>query len=207
MRSITLPLLLVSLLAVPALAQKRTTKKDPDFPEAVEQAKKAYDAKEYGTAVSALQAALKAVQKLQRTALLAALPKPEGFTFKDEDNKNDEANPFTAGVAALGLQVTRHYEKGDKHIDVEVMANSPMVSMLAMMFNNPAIVKADGGEMVEYGQHKAILKKNGDDGQELTILLYDKHTVKVTVRGLSADELLAVFDQAAVDKLDKQLGK
>ena len=32
--------------------------------------------------------------------------------------------------------------------------------------------RADGGEIVKYGPHKAILKKQGDDGQELMLLMH-----------------------------------
>ncbi|HLQ37978.1 MAG TPA: hypothetical protein VK348_09260 [Planctomycetota bacterium] len=201
--------LLLALLAVPAAAQKRAAAvKEPTFPEALELAKKAFDGKEYGSAVSALQAAIRELQKLQRTAILAAMPKPAGFTFKDEERNDEAANPFAGGMSVLGLTVDRHYTKGDdKHIDIEVMANSPMVQMMAVMFSNPALVKADGGEIVEYGVHKAILKKNGDNGNELTILMYDKHVIKATSGGITVEELLAVIDQAMVDRMEKQLGK
>lgn len=206
MRTPLLTILIGSLLALPGAAQKRAAAaKEATFPEAVEQAKKSFDAQEYGAAVTALQAAIRAVQKLQRTAILTALPKPEGFTIRDEEPpKDDASNPF---AMTMGMVVLRHYDKGDgKSINVEIMANSPMAAMLAMMFANPSIVKADGGEIVEYGKHKALLKKNGDTGQELTILLFDKHVVKATAESMTAEELLAVFDQAAVDRVEKALG-
>lgn len=208
MKTLLFGLLVATLLALPGTAQKRSAAvKEATFPEALEQAKKAFDNKEYGAAISALQAAMRVAQKLQRAAILAALPQPEGFTFQDEEAKDDAAAPFLAGMAALGLNVTRTYSKGDsKRIDVEVLANSPMVGMLAMVFANPAVVKADGGEIVEYGKHKALLKKEGDNGHELTILLFDKHVVKATCQDLTAEELLVVFDQATVDRLEKALG-
>ena len=206
MRTPLLTILIGSLLALPGAAQKRAAAaKEATFPEAVEQAKKSFDAQEYGAAVTALQAAIRAVQKLQRTAILTALPKPEGFTVRDEEPpKDDASNPF---AMTMGMVVLRHYDKGDgKSINVEIMANSPMAAMLAMMFANPSIVKADGGEIVEYGKHKALLKKNGETGQELTILLFDKHVVKATAESMTAEELLGVFDQAAVDRVEKALG-
>jgi len=207
MRSFLLSSLSLLVLAIPAAAQKRAAAaKEPTFPEALEQAKKAFDAQEYGAAVSALQAAIRLAQKLQRAAVLEALPKPEGFTVADDDVKTDEGNPFA--TAMMGATATRHYTKGDdKRIDVEVMANSPMVAMFAVFFTNPAIVKADGGEIVEYGKHKALLKKSGDNGHELTIVMHDKHIVKATCSGLTVDELLAVLNQATVDRLEKPLGK
>lgn len=201
-------LLVVTFLAVPCLAQKRTAAtKEPSFAEAVEQAKKAFDSKEYGAAISALQAAIRAAQKLQRVAILAALPQPEGFTVEDEAVQDTDGLPFAASMAVMGSVLTRHYRQGDsKRIDVEVMANSPMVPMLTMMIANPALVKADGGEIVEYGKHKALLKPSGDSGHELTILLFDKHVVKATCQDMTVDALFAVFDQAAVDRLEKALG-
>lgn len=201
-------LLVATILAVPGLAQKRAAAtKEASFPEAVEQAKKAFDGKEYGAAISALQAAIRAAQKLQRVAILAALPQPEGFRVEDEAVQDTEGLPFAASMAVMGSVITRHYQKGDStRIDVEIMANSPMVPMLTMMIANPAMVKADGGEIVEYGKHKALLKKNGDSGHELTILLFDKHVVKATCQDMTADQLFAVFDQAAVDRLEQALG-
>lgn len=207
MKSMLSGILAAVVLAVPVLAQKRAAAtKEATFPEAVEQARKAFDSKEYGAAISALQAAIRAAQKLQRVAILAALPTPDGFAVRDEEVKDDAGLPFVATMAALGLNVTRHYEKGDTRIEVEVTANSPMVSMMSMMLANPSLVKADGGEIVEYGKHKALLKKNGDSGHELTILMFDKHVVKVTCEAMSADDLLVVFDQAAVDRLEQALG-
>ncbi len=204
-----LSILFAAAAAMPAVAQKRSSApKELTFTDALVAAQKAFEAGEFGGAISALQAAIRDVQKKQRLAVLAALPKPAAFTVKDDDPKDETANPFAAGLAALGSTITRHYEgKDGKGMDVEVMANSPLVSMMSMMLSNPAIAKADGGELVEYGAHKALLKKNGDDGQELTIVMYDKHLVKVTTRSMNADELFAVFDQAAVDRLEKPLGK
>jgi hypothetical protein len=207
MRVAPFVLLLAALLTSPLAAQTRVApKKDPTFPEAVEAAEKAFEKEIYGEAVSALQAAIKAVQKLQRTAILAALPTPEGLTFEDEEPVDMAGNPFAVGTSALGLTVTRHYRSDDRSIDVEVIANSPLVSMVAVMFANPEIVKADGGELIEYEKHKAILKKSGDAGLELTILMHGKHVIKATSEGLSIEDLLKVFDQAAVDRLEKPLG-
>jgi len=207
MRTRTLTLLLTSLLVLPATAQKRSGQpKEPSFADSVVAAQKAFEAKEYGTAITALQAAIKAVQKLQRAAILEALPKPAGYEVRDEEPADAANNPFGASLAAFGQTITRHCEKEDKRFDIEVMANSPLVGMLAVQFSSPQMIKASGGELVEYGAHKAILK-NDDGNLELMILLNEKHVVKVESRGHSEDELFAVFDQACVDRIEKQLGK
>ncbi|GAB4151128.1 MAG: hypothetical protein Fur0037_19850 [Planctomycetota bacterium] len=204
-----LALLLSCSLATLLPAQKRVgPKKEPTFAEALAQAQKAFEAKDYGAAMSSLQAAMQAVQKLQRRAILASMPRPAGFEFEDEGDQDAGANPFGASMAALGTTVSRKYtHESGKGFEIEVMANSPLVSMMGMMFSNPALATADGGEMIEYGKHKAILKKEGDDGRELTILMNGKHVVKVTSHGITDDELLKIFDQACIDAMEKPLGR
>jgi len=195
----------VSFVALVPAQERSGPKKNPTFPEAIDAAKKAVDAEKLGAAIVALQAAIRDLQKKQRVMILAALPKPDGW--KVEDPAPDEQGADLAGLFGAGSSVQRHYRKGDQSIDVEVTANSPLMQMMAMMFSNPALVQADGGEIVKYGAHKAILKKAGDNGQELSILMHDTHLIKATSQGVTADDLLKVFDQACVDRLEKPLGK
>ena len=204
----TLLLTLSTLLALPvALPQERVGPKKPlTFPEAIEQAKKAVDADKPGAAIAALQAAIKDLQKKQRAAILANLPRPEGWQLEDSP-EGDGSNDAAIGILGGHSTVTRHYRNGDKMVTVEVTANSPLMQMMTMLFANPAMIEAEGGELVKYGAHKAVLKKSGDRGQELTLLMHDAHLVKVTSEGLTGDELLQFFDQATVDRLEKPLGK
>jgi hypothetical protein len=193
-------------LGAPAAAQKRVGPKgELAFGDAVAAAQKAVEAGELGSAISALQAAIRDLQKQQRAAILAALPKPEGWQV--EDQPAAEAEAVAAGLALAGLTVQRHYTKDGQRLDVEVTANSPFLQMMAMMFANPALIAAEGGERVEYGQHKAILKAVGDSGAELQILMHDKHIIKVASQGVGGDELLEIFNQAFVDQMEKPLGK
>jgi len=207
MRSVSIGLLVATMWTAPALLQQRTApKKAPTFPEAIEMATKAADGEQFGTAISALQSAIRDLQKRQRVAVLAGMPKPEGWEIRDEE-VDEAAEELSAGMAAVGSTVRRNYRSGDKSLSVEVTANSPMLQMLAMMFSNPALIQADGGEIVQYGAHEAILKKQGGDGQELQILMHDKHLIRVSAQGVSADDLLKIFDQAFVDRMEKPLGK
>jgi len=202
-----LVLLAATFLLAPTSAQERSApKKNLAFPEALEVAKKSAEQEKLGAAIAALQAAIQDLQKKQRAAVLAAMPKPEGWTIQDPP-ADDQADAVAAGMFGAGYSTTRRYQKGQQQLNVEVTANSPLLQMLGMMFNNPALIEADGGEIVKYGAHKAILKKQGDDGQELMLLMHDTHLIKVSGNGVTADELLRVFDQAFVDRLEKPLGK
>jgi hypothetical protein len=208
MRTVLITVAVLGSLLVSTLAQERSaTKKPPTFAEAIETAKKAVEADKLGAAIAALQAALTDLQKKQRVAVLTALPKPDGWQVEDQA-VDEQAETLTAGMLGGTFAATRHYSQGEKSMHVEVTANSPLLQMgLAALFNNQALITADGGELVKYGQHKAILKKSGDKGQELSILMYDAHLIKVTSEGMTADELLKVFDQACIDRLEKPLGR
>jgi hypothetical protein len=196
--------LLFAFAVVPG--QERAGAKKPlAFAEAVEAAKKAVEAEKFGAGIAGLQAAIVDLQKKQRVAVLAALPKPEGWTF--EDPPVDESNAMVAAsLAAIGTTVNRRYTRGEHSIQVEITANSPMVGMMAALFNSPALIESDGGELVKYGAHRAILKKTGER-QELQLMMYDAHLIKVDATGLDGDGLLKVFDQAFVDRLEKPLGR
>ncbi|MGE3353493.1 MAG: hypothetical protein AB7O84_17280 [Planctomycetota bacterium] len=194
-------------LAPSAAAQERQKRTEaPTFTEALDQARAAVAESRLGGAISALQAAIRDLQKQQRTAILAALPTPEGFAFKDPAVKEIDEQ-LAAGVAAVGLNVRRRYRHEDgRTFEVEVTANSPVLKMMSMVFSNPAMVQAQGGELVKYGDHKAILKEQGER-VELQLMMHEEHLLKVEAQGLTGDQLLAIFDQAFVDRLEKPLGR
>lgn len=207
MRTALTTFALLFAAVTPSLAQERSAPKKPlTFAEAIEAAKKAAEADKLGAAIAALQAAIKDLQKKQRVAILAALPKPDGWQIEDPA-VDEQAEALGVGLLGGGFSATRNYQKGDLSMSVEITANSPLIQMMTMMFTNPTLIQAEGGELVKYGQHKAILKKSGDNGQELTILMHETHLIKVTTTGVGADDLLKVFDQACIDRLEKPLGK
>jgi hypothetical protein len=194
-------------LCLPLAAQKRATpKQELTFPDLLKAATTAFEGKDFGAAVSALQEALRMAQQKQRDAIVAALPKPDGWKVEDEGNDAVD-NPFLGGLAALGSTITRRYTKGEQSLSIEVIANSPVAQMVSMMLTNPALLAAQEGEVVEYGAHKALLKKDGDDAYELQILMHGKHLVTARSTKLTDKELFAIVDQKAIDALDKQLGK
>jgi hypothetical protein len=196
---------LAALVSVAAAQERMAPKKALTFPEAIDAAKQAVATDNLGAAIAALQAAIKDLQKKQRTAILASLPRPDGWQV--EDSAQDDPATELAASMGTGYTVSRRYRQGERSMQVEVTANSPLIGMMTVLFSNPALIEADGGELVKYGAHKAILKRLGEQGHELSILMHDQHLLKVTAEGIGADDLLKVFDQACVDRLEKPLGK
>ena len=88
---------------------------------------------------------------------------------------------------------------------VTVTADSPLIAMFSMMIGNPAMIPA-GSELIKYGRHNAILEtRKNDQGFKLQIVI-DSSLIDVDARGLTDEQLLRMFDQAAVDRVAAALG-
>lgn len=206
-RPILLSLVALPILLAPTL-QKRVSKSPGDFKAVVQDAVRAWDAGKYSLCQEALKQATTIVLEKRTETILAALPAPlEGWEIQPERNANQQ-NPFAAAMGGVvGNIIQRKYKAtgGRGRLDVTVTADSPMVSMLGMMFGNPAMLDANS-EMIEYEAHKAILKKEGNR-LNLQILISGKHVVDATLQGQqSEDVMFGFFDQKAVDALAAALG-
>ena len=203
-----LALLGAGMLAVPAF-QKRVKQPDAsDFPSMHQAAREAWDAGKYGTCMEKLKECIGLVSVKRRDTILAAFPgAPEGFTFPEDKTVNAAQNAMLGTIAAgIGNVIDRRYneENGRGSINMTLTADSPMVQMFSMMINNPAMLDANS-ELIEYNEHKAVLKKNNDTNLQLQIVIDGKHHVDINARNVSEDELFKFMDQAAVDRLSKAL--
>ena len=157
-----------------------------------------------------LQEAIGLCMQKRTDAILAALPAaPAGWEIQP-DRKNDmRNNPLAAAMSAsVGNIVNRTYKKldGNDRVEVTVTADSPMVSMFNMWITNPAMLGEDG-ELIEYEKDDKAVLKNPGSRLELQIMISKAHICEVRANGLTDDELFAMFDQAAVDKLKAALGR
>ena len=203
-----LPLLAAAAVALPA--QKRASEQEkPTFERSWNAAREHWNAGRYGACSKHVSEVLGIVALKRAEALRAAFPAaPEGWTI-EEDRSNEQAlgNPLLGAMTAgVGNIITRAYNQTETRarMDATLTADSPMVQMMSMMFGNAAMLPK-GTELIEYEAHKGLLKKQGDDRWELTIMIAEKHIVQVNARGLSDDALFAVWDQATVDRLAKAL--
>lgn len=204
MKRLAIPAILSSTLLFAAHAQERVQKKGPaDFQTTLQSAGKAWQEADYGACIRELQTCMDLALEKRAEAIRAALPAaPDGWKVLEEKQAaNAAANPFAAAMAgAVGSIVQKRYREGGGRgtIDVTVTADSPLVSMLSMVMANPA---ADpNAEAVKYGEHRALLKKEGG-GWNLQILVSEKHVVEVRTNIEDEERLFQLFDQAAVDRL------
>jgi len=205
---ILVPLLAASILATPA--QKRVKQNTPaDFPTLIESAKQTWEAGDYGQCAGRLREALALCMVKRSEAILAVLPAaPEGYVAEADRSMEQAANnPMMGALAAsVGNVVIQNY-RGPEAIKVTITADSPLVGMVSMWITNPAMLD-ENSELIEYGQHTAVLEKtNRDRARKLTILINGAHICEVTYQGAREDFLFELFDQAAVDALAGVLGQ
>jgi hypothetical protein len=206
-------LTLVAALALAALAssalQERVKPKQPkEVPALLDAAKRAFAAEKYGACMNELQEAVGLVARLRQAQILAALPAaPAGWEVVP-DEKDAQPNPFAGALASsVGNVFSREYKEtgGRGRITVQMTTDSPMVQMFDMWIQNPAML-GEGAELIKYGAHHAVLRKQNGGRLQLQILLLGEHLCDVTANGLDEDGLFGMFDQAAVDKLAGVLG-
>ena len=195
------PLLALGLVAAGAV--QKSTK--VDFKKSLESAQKAYDTKAYGAALRDLRGALGVLSQLRVEAIRQTLPAaPTGLKF--EDQHTDQG---ALGMFGAGNEVQRNYQdsSGEKRMNLRVQADSPLIGAMLAMLTNPAVLQAEpNAELLEYGKHKAVLHLDkAEKTCRLQIVIENAHLVEVDTNGLTRDELLKVFDDAAVEKIAKEL--
>jgi hypothetical protein len=142
----------------------------------IETAVEAYQEKDYRTALEGLRFATAKIQKLLDAEYVKLLPEPlEGWTA-------DKPKVQSAAVAIMGGGTTlkRTYRKGEQKVVIEIVANSPMVGMMAAAIQNPAMLSAQGMEPYRYKRLRGMKKTKGDR-IEIQLLMAGK--VLITLQG------------------------
>jgi hypothetical protein len=128
-----------------------------DITEAIDQARKAYQAGDLGAAKQSLDLASQLVGQKNAEGFAALLPKPlPGWTGEEPQTTSVGAVGFGASVASR----VYNNAKGDR-VEVQITGDSAVVSQIAMLLGNPAIAGAMG-KLIRVGNQRAILDRDGN---------------------------------------------
>jgi hypothetical protein len=162
----------------------------------VDLGKQLYQEEDYRGAVEELQYAISQIQEKLNEEYMALLPEPlEGW-------RADEAQAQTAGMAMLGggTQISRDYfpQDGKGQIQVQIIADSPMLTAMSMMIGNPIMMQGDRStKPYRKGRIKGMIKENGNN-IEITLLLANR--ILVVVKGTRVESTEPV--EAYLDAMD-----
>lgn len=126
---------------------------DP-FSTFVAESQEFYKQKNYKQAQMSLQDAMNELNNLLAKDMANLLP--------DEINglKAIEAAFNNGGIMGGGLSLTREYKnpaKPENDADIQIMANSPLMSGVSMYMNNPALL-GEGAKSIRVGTQRGVLK-------------------------------------------------
>jgi hypothetical protein len=166
--------------------------------DSIEEAKTAYEEKDYAAAVQALETAAQLVRQQRAEGLAQYLPTaPAGWTAEDEDTSS-------AGGAMMGGMVSagRDYNKGDSHVKVQFITDSPMMQAMLMMFNMPGMAGSDGGKLERIKKQKAIVKYDkGDKSGSINIVVGGALLLQIEGNDVTDVELRSFAEAIDYDKL------
>ena len=161
--------------------------------EAIDQARNAYQAGNFGEAKQSLDLASQLIGQKNAEGFASLLPDAlPGWTAENTDTAAIGASMFGASIA------TRRYSnaKGDD-IEIQITGDSAMIAPMASVFANPQFAGAMG-KITRIGSQRAIVSKEGD----VHMMIANKFLVVVNGSGPTADKL-AYAQAIDVAKLSK----
>ena len=159
-----------AVLAAPAAAD--------EVEDALKMALEAYQAGDIATAKEEIDFASQLIVQMKAAGLSGFLPEPlEGWSREDNSNSGS-AMGFGGGMMA-GARYTRD---GDD-VNIEMMAENQMVTAMATMFSNPALMGSIG-TVKRIGRQKVVITNEG----EIQTLVDGRIFIQVTGRAPIEDK-------------------
>lgn len=164
--------------------------------------------KNYKEAQASLQQAIGEIYKMMGADVVASLPKEIGV-YKSEP-ANDMVN--TSGMAMMGggFTVMRTYTQDEEHsARVSILGNSPMMTSVNMMINNPMMVGQSGQKIVRIGAaYKGLLDYHADSKSGTLSIPLVNSMVTIDVTGFPDEKSITDFAlKLNLDAIKKAIGE
>ncbi|WGF86363.1 hypothetical protein [Marinivivus vitaminiproducens] len=199
----TLALLATTALAAPAARADTVT-------DQIDAARQLYGDGDLGGALTELGYAVQDIKAKQAALLATTLPDaPAGWSAEEPEVTSAGGAEGMGGLVA-GQMIERQYTRDDggATMTAELMADNPMIAMMAGLVGNPAFASSQTGmERVRIGRESAMLQWNGDGTGEINLLLGNRVLVKVSGEGLEdKEDLVALLKAWKLDELKAKMG-
>ena len=157
---------------------------------------KAYQEKDYKGAMDELKFITAQLQKLDAAENQKLLPEPlEGWTL---EQSNDDGGQAMMSMLGGGTSMQATYRKGNESVEIQILANSPMIAMMSMAMNNPALMASDPNTTpYRYKRNKGMKQTEGTN-TEISLLISGQVLLKLSGDNLKDDSVLEKY----LDKID-----
>ncbi|HZV68814.1 MAG TPA: hypothetical protein VFG10_04690 [Saprospiraceae bacterium] len=122
--------------------------------------------KDYKQAQMSLQDAINDINNVLAEQISQSFPAEINGLKATEDNNN--TNVASMGMMGGGMTISKRYEhpvKKENTADINIIANSPMMSMMNMYMNNPAVM-GQGYKSIRIGTRRGISKTEMEDSYD-----------------------------------------
>ena len=101
-----------------------------------------------------------------------------------------------------GITAERKYVKGKNNVSIEIVADSPMMQSVMMMFSNPMYATSDGGKLEKIKRQKAIVKFDAEnDRGDIKIVVANRFLVTIKGNKTTLADLKAYAEAIDYKKL------
>ena len=164
----------------------------------IKQALKQYKNGDYVEATTNLDYASQLIRQKKQDQLQSFLPKPlDGWTAEDETSQ-------AMGTAMLfgGTSAKRNYYKGSSIITIGIIADSPLLQSIMMLFSTPLIATASGGKLEIIKGQKAIVTYTsvGQQG-EIKIIVVGRILITLNGTNVSKEDIIAYANKIDYKKI------
>lgn len=155
---------------------------------------KAYQEKDYKGAMDELKFITAQLQKLDATENQKLLPAPlEGWSL---EKSKDDGGQAMMSMLGGGTSMQATYRKGKEKVEIQILANSPMIAMMSMAMSNPALLASDPNTApYRYKRNKGMKKKEGTK-TEISLLISGQILLKLSGNNLKEDSILEKYLEA-----------
>lgn len=185
-----------TLLSLSILAWAGSLSAD-EIQAAIDEGIAAYENGKYSEAAGQFDLVSQLLREKSGGAIAEALPEPpEGWQLDGEADVEALGAGFMGGMTS----VSQAYADGSGSVTVRIVADSPMIAQMAMLFSNPAMVRQMGQKMVPMGDSRGILASDNGSGT-LTAVVANRYLVTIEGSGVGESDLVLFGDAVDTGKL------
>ncbi|KAA5605387.1 hypothetical protein F1188_10815 [Roseospira marina] len=168
---LTIPVLLGATLVVAGLGVGPTPAQADEIEDSLVAALDAYRAGDTSVAKEELDFAAQLLSQMKAEGLSSFLPAAQpGWTRED-----GETQALGTGLMGSGLSANATYRRDGDTVDIQFLADNPMVTAMAGMFTNPSAMGAMG-TVKRIGRQKVVVSQDG----ELQALVNNRIMVQIS---------------------------
>jgi len=165
----------------------------------------AYKGKEYTTAIKHLESAAHKIRQKKATEIEALFPEPLSGWSAGKPESAALGSIFMGGA----ISASRTYEKGVKSVKIEIVSDSPLISIVTGLLSTPMLSAASPiFKIISVKGHDAVLEwKEYEKAGDIKIVIESKVLVTISATRCQKNELLDYANAVDYDKVYKLASK